>query len=368
MEKGGIMFDDNRYPDYVQIEFEKYFKRLREELTWNMVLPKYFRKDQLKKAHEAIYVRCSFHKERTASMRFSFSRNIFHCYGCGSGGSLFSFISKKEGGAFEAMLFIRKHFQILLPFSRKQWRAIKTEMAMMETLGLNSDFQAIALDGWGESYVLEDEDWEEIETERLNFELSCIDPVEAFFDLRDDCFFHPTTQIKEVKKVNVQKKEEQILLDVSGLRLEKFIIIRHGMYGFDDRLNERGRQQMEELSKKIDPLLKGGKSSLLISSTAPRALDSADVLEEKLFFKRREDLELFWSDNSHNWDITAAIEVILEKGIDYEVVIIVSHLEYCEYLPWRFMKKVFGLDSQSFSMNKGDACMCNLVEKTLIKL
>ncbi|KKQ51141.1 MAG: Protein containing Phosphoglycerate mutase // Nucleotidyltransferase [Parcubacteria group bacterium GW2011_GWD2_38_11] len=361
------MSDDNRYPEYVQIEFEKYFKRLQEEIDWSMVLPKFFRKDQLKKVQGAAYACCPFHKERTASMRFHFAYQIFHCFGCGAAGSPFIFIAKIKGGSLEAMLFIKKHFRIPLPFSRKQWRAIKTEMAMKETLGLNSDFQVIALDEWEESYMLEHEEREEIETRKFNFELSCVDPTEAFFDSRDDYFFHPTTQIKEIKKVNIQKKEEQALLDVSGLCLKKLIIIRHGMYGFDDRLNERGRQQMEELSKKINPLLEG-EGTLLISSTAPRALDSADVLEEKLFFELREDLELFWSDNSHNWDIAAATEFILEKGKDYEVVVIVSHLEYCEYLPWRFMKKVFGVDFQGFSMNKGDACLCDLKEETLIKL
>lgn len=43
---------------------------------------------------------CPFHKERTPSFVVSREKKIFHCFGCGEGGSLFNFLSKIESKNF----------------------------------------------------------------------------------------------------------------------------------------------------------------------------------------------------------------------------------------------------------------------------
>lgn len=365
------MLGNNQYPDYVEIEFQKYYNHVREKLVWPVVLPKYFSKNKLKKVYGAAYALCPFHQEKTASMRFHFAFEIFHCFGCGIGGNPFTFIAKMEGGVFEAMLFARKHFQIPLPFSRRQWRAIKNEMEMNKARGLNVYLDKISLKSLEASYELSDEEIEWIELQKFNFEISCIDPEEAFFDPRDDYYYRSefseenTNVQSNILEFQNQKMEAYVPVDFNNLLLKKLVFVRHGSYGHDFHLNDHGHKQMDVAAEKIGPLLQEHRSVLLIVSTTLRAVESAEDLKKHFNFDSCEESKLF-SDNG--WDIQAGIKVILERGKQHDMIVVVSHLEYCEYLPYDFMKKVFGLESPALSMGRGHVCLCDLEKKTLTKL
>ena len=43
---------------------------------------------------------CPFHQEKTPSFNVNSARQIFHCFGCGAGGNVFSFLMRMEGLSF----------------------------------------------------------------------------------------------------------------------------------------------------------------------------------------------------------------------------------------------------------------------------
>src|SRR5262249_59645462 len=45
---------------------------------------------------------CPFHQEKTPSFMVSVSRQTFHCFGCGAGGSVFRFVIEYEHVDFPA--------------------------------------------------------------------------------------------------------------------------------------------------------------------------------------------------------------------------------------------------------------------------
>ena len=61
---------------------------------------------KLERAGIALRARCPFHSERTPSFIVSPDRNTFHCFGCGVGGDMFSFVMQAEGIDFKGALKI----------------------------------------------------------------------------------------------------------------------------------------------------------------------------------------------------------------------------------------------------------------------
>ena len=55
---------------------------------------------ELKKEGADYVMRCPFHDDRTASMKVTPSKNLFHCFGCGEGGSVIDWVMKTQGVGF----------------------------------------------------------------------------------------------------------------------------------------------------------------------------------------------------------------------------------------------------------------------------
>ncbi|MDR3320942.1 MAG: DNA primase, partial [Synergistaceae bacterium] len=58
----------------------------------------------LRRAGGSLKGLCPFHGEKTASFHVSPERQSFHCFGCGKGGDIFSFIMEIEGLSFREAL------------------------------------------------------------------------------------------------------------------------------------------------------------------------------------------------------------------------------------------------------------------------
>ena len=55
---------------------------------------------QLKKSGANYFGLCPFHNEKTGSFSVSPDKQIFHCFGCGAGGGVITFVMKAEGLSF----------------------------------------------------------------------------------------------------------------------------------------------------------------------------------------------------------------------------------------------------------------------------
>lgn len=70
---------------------------------------------ELKRAGSNYVGLCPFHNEKTPSFSVSPSKGIFHCFGCGVGGDVISFIMQKEGMSYpEAIKFLADKLGILV--------------------------------------------------------------------------------------------------------------------------------------------------------------------------------------------------------------------------------------------------------------
>jgi phosphohistidine phosphatase SixA len=134
--------------------------------------------------------------------------------------------------------------------------------------------------------------------------------------------------------------------------MKKLLIARHGNYDRDYRLNEYGKKQMTELAEFLQTGLDGD-SLLILSSPAPRASDSADVMA-KMLKTGFEEVEELWDDNRHRGDPKKSYEIIKARGADVDVVIAITHMEFTEYLPRYFIKDL-GIDTLCTEIGQGKA-------------
>ncbi|MEN9582327.1 MAG: primase, primase protein [Candidatus Parcubacteria bacterium] len=76
-------------------------EQIKEKLSIVDVVSAYVKLDR-----SGIYfkAKCPFHNERTPSFMLSPARNTYHCFGCGKGGDIFSFVQEIEGLDFPATL------------------------------------------------------------------------------------------------------------------------------------------------------------------------------------------------------------------------------------------------------------------------
>ncbi len=95
---------------------------------------------QVKKAGSAFKALCPFHHEKTPSMQISPQKQIWHCFGCGEGGDVISFVQKYENLEFkEALRLLADRAGVQLPEFRPRNPEAENEK---DTLFRINDFAA----------------------------------------------------------------------------------------------------------------------------------------------------------------------------------------------------------------------------------
>lgn len=87
---------------------------------------------------------CPFHEEKTPSMSVDRARGLYHCFGCGEGGDVFTFIEKTQGVSFpEALEILSKRAGITLTrdpsASRRSGRRAEAVEALRQAIGIYNE-------------------------------------------------------------------------------------------------------------------------------------------------------------------------------------------------------------------------------------
>lgn len=83
----------------------------------------------LKRSGRNFFGLCPFHNEKSPSFSVSPDKQIFHCFGCGAGGNVFSFLTKIEGINFvEAVQMLAEKANIQLPTIENSADSAKEEL------------------------------------------------------------------------------------------------------------------------------------------------------------------------------------------------------------------------------------------------
>ncbi len=174
--------------------------------------------------------------------------------------------------------------------------------------------------------------------------------------------------------------------------MKHLFVTRHGSY-FDHsrdygrdyygRINDQGRLQIERLGKAIKQILNEG-SIYLFSSTAPRALDSSQILAvqlalspnfEQVPYLEEADGELspgwipgYSRDSFGQWEhlrtLDRLMNLVNERRDKADGLIMITHAEVAEKFPDYFLKKEFGQNTKIGEIFKGRAVHLDLENRT----
>lgn len=155
-----------------------------------------------------------------------------------------------------------------------------------------------------------------------------------------------------------------------------FISARHGAYNMSDQLSYTGQEQMILLAQKALPFIEG-KSTYIISSSAPRAVESAYAFANEIAYKGKvRRMDYFWaaSDSpkgkSYYWErneerLKEFVDLI--KQVKEEVIIIFSHKGIAE----KIMEMAKGPKSmwpQQLAFGYGEGALLDFENNELHKL
>ena len=99
-------------------EFKDYAGEILSKLRIEDVIGEYI---QLKKSGRRYSAVCPFHADKDPSMSVNTEKGFWHCFGCGAGGNLFSFIMKIENMTFsDALHFLAEKAGIEIKFNEEK--------------------------------------------------------------------------------------------------------------------------------------------------------------------------------------------------------------------------------------------------------
>jgi len=88
-------------------------EQIRSRLPIEQVIGRYV---SLQKSGSSFKARCPFHQEKTPSFHVNSLNGFYHCFGCGAGGDIFSFVQNIEGVSFvEALQLLADEAGVELP-------------------------------------------------------------------------------------------------------------------------------------------------------------------------------------------------------------------------------------------------------------
>jgi phosphohistidine phosphatase SixA len=145
--------------------------------------------------------------------------------------------------------------------------------------------------------------------------------------------------------------------------MRQLMVVRHGHYGDDSRLSDRGRAQMGALAEKLRAIMSGA-LALILTSTATRARESAKILSSSLGVGCEEH-EILWSDGSHPEDLRGTLELVRSHQDKVDVLILVTHQEYAEDFPPFFAREELRTPMRTGLIAKGEAWVVDCAQKTM---
>lgn len=144
------------------------------------------------------------------------------------------------------------------------------------------------------------------------------------------------------------------------LKLKKLITVRHGDYDDTGKLTARGLAQIHSLTDRLTTILGNINRSavVVLSSTAIRAVESAEIIAKRLGVKNIQQHEDLINDEFEEETHVHALGII--ETVPANIIIVVTHFDAVPGIINAFRKEYFGAGIPRIENRKGTANLLNL--------
>ncbi len=137
------------------------------------------------------------------------------------------------------------------------------------------------------------------------------------------------------------------------------IVVRHGKYLQNGNLAEEGKAQIRQVAKKILTMMNGSKV-VILSSVAPRTIESAEIISTCLRTSYQAHHALL-STNGQKEDLPTALRLIKTAQKKADIVVVVTHLEYSRSLIPYYAEQELGITGMNINaLSPGEAWVFDL--------
>ena len=149
--------------------------------------------------------------------------------------------------------------------------------------------------------------------------------------------------------------------------MRHLFVIRHGDHNWED-LSNRGRDQIEKIAEEIKAIVgEIHNGHYLLSSTAPRAEQSAQIIAKAFGLEVFDKDERLWTsrgDDLYQKELEAIDGMIAPHKDKYDIVTIVTHYEVVGSYPLHVVKTLFGKDESIRRPEKGEGVHLDIEART----
>ncbi len=149
--------------------------------------------------------------------------------------------------------------------------------------------------------------------------------------------------------------------------MKYLILVRHGEYDGCCHLTNNGRKQVKDLTKKLKRFIHHGSSLAILTSTAPRATESAEIIGS-IFKTNYKQYELLWSEQFQPPDMKGTLKLVRSEEKHCDVLILVTHYEYVIDFPIFFANTVLKVEFRPIDIKKGEALIIDCQQKTITRI
>ncbi|MFC1594974.1 histidine phosphatase family protein [Patescibacteria group bacterium] len=148
--------------------------------------------------------------------------------------------------------------------------------------------------------------------------------------------------------------------------MKKLIVVRHGQYSINDHLSDHGRSQMAILADNIKSLV-NNESVLILSSTADRARESAEILGERLV-ANIEEFKILCAEDSYRENLQRVLELVLSRQDKANVLILVTHYGYVGDFPKYYGDEELKVQLEYRRPGKAEGLVIDRENKTVTRI